>query len=229
MQFVKPFQLPQWMQFATKIIVFTDPVSNVQFFFLVFLLSQSVAEISHTGKIKGVSAAQSEQLHWGWKKAEPYVFFKSQSLPLVYWLRGLIGMYICINTAISDPLCVCACVWPGEARRALPDWFTKGKGCFTLVTGSWRATKKKKKPEGWRVGLNTHPDRARAPSRRKALTPLSSWLPLSSPSHSHKPTNTPQGLGLTQGRTTIGANVPPAPPASLDPFRSSLTHHPNRD
>lgn len=123
------------------------------FFLCVSVLSQSVAGVSYTGKIKGVSAAQSEQLHWGWKKAEPYVFFKSQSLPLVYWLRGLIGMYICINTAISDPLCVCACVWPGEARRALPDWFTKGKGCFTLVTGSWRATKKKKKKSlkggGW--------------------------------------------------------------------------------
>lgn len=58
---------------------------------------------------------QSERLHWGWKKVGLYVFFKSQSLPLVYWLRGLIGMYICINTAIGDPLCVCVCV-SGQAR-----------------------------------------------------------------------------------------------------------------
>lgn len=41
------------------------------------------------------------------------------------------------------------------------------------------------------------------------MSPLSSWLPLSSPSHPHKLTNTPQGLGLTQERTTIGAHSPP--------------------
>ncbi len=47
---------------------------------------------------------------------------KSQSSPLVSWLRGLIGIYICINSATHDP----ACVQPGRL-------INKGRR-FTLFT-----------------------------------------------------------------------------------------------
>lgn len=53
---------------------------------------------------------------------------KSQSSPLVSWLRGLIGIYICINSGTHDP----ACVRPGRLIN---------KGCcftlFTMCFGKW--------------------------------------------------------------------------------------------
>lgn len=80
-------------------------------------------------------------------------------------------MYICINTAIGDPPCVCVCV-SDQARREEPHQIDSQK--------EWAASRLSqglrglKTPSGRRVGLNTHPDRARAPRRGKALTPLSS-------------------------------------------------------
>lgn len=143
-------------------------------------------------------------------------------------------MYICINTAISDPpcmrVCVCVCfharasvcVWPGEARRAPPDWFTKGKGCFTLVTETQRAKKKKKKKES-KLGVGGWG--TRHPSRPRLDAQQGGWRSPPCPSDSlflphltRKLTNTPQGLGLTQERTTIGAHRnPPVPPPLILP------------
>lgn len=78
-------------------------------------------------------------------------------------------MYICINKAIVDPLCVCV---SGEARRKEPRQIDsqKERAASRLSQGLGGL----KNPAEWRVGLDTHLDRARAPSRKKSAHPLSS-------------------------------------------------------
>lgn len=60
----------------------------------------------------------------------PYVLFKSQSFPLLSWLKGLIGIYICINMAASDP----ATVRPAGGKPWQID--SQKAGGSTLVTGT---------------------------------------------------------------------------------------------
>lgn len=163
--------------------------------------------------MKEDSWAQSERLHWGWRKALLYIFFNSACFPLVHWLRGLIGISICISSAISDPRCVsrAGAKQPGNtdwqkqeaaSRSSQRLWGGHTKRVVTLLKHSARIQQEK------RSHFSSSPTSATC--KHTTGTRIN-------PSHHHK-------------RSTCW----PCPPATaslavLHPFRCGAPWHPERE
>lgn len=127
-------------------------------------------------------------------------------------------MYICINTAVADPVCVSGQT-RREERRQIDSQKERAASRLSGGPGGFRV------PEGGGWDSTPTQTELRDPAGEKC-SPLVQLTRPSPPSHTHKHTT---GTRINPREDHNRCTCPAPPPDSLGPFRSSVTHRPNRD